>query len=97
MPISDNPPPNVPRALVDGELLLERQRVPVLISGGNRRMIVLQSHALAELRPGQPITVQIGEREEHYAIIDVDKLAMVVTYTTHTNDDDIPDLPDVGD
>ncbi len=93
MSISDLPLPNVPRALLDGELHFNKTRVPVLISPGNYRIVVLQSQALYELHPGQKAALISEQRGQQDVIIaDVDRLAMVVRYDLESGEDlfDIP-------
>lgn len=81
MSITEIVPPNVSRVLLDGELTFNKSRVPVLISPGNFRIVVLQSQALYELVPGQKASLLSDQRGKQDIIIaDVDRLAMVVRY-----------------
>ena len=71
MPIPDIPPANVPRVLLDGELAFNKSKVPVLISPGNYRMVVLQSQALYELIPGQKASLTSDNRGKQAIIIEI--------------------------
>jgi hypothetical protein len=95
MPITDIPPANVPRLLLDGELAFNKSKVAVLISPINFRMVVLQSQALYELIPGQKALLTSDQRGRQPIIIaDVDRLAMVVRYELESaSKDDILEHP----
>ena len=81
MQITNEPLANIPRALLDGELIFEKTQAPVLISAGNHKLIVLQSQALYQLLPGQEALLTSEQRgKQEIVITDVDRLAMVATY-----------------
>jgi hypothetical protein len=98
MTITDAPPPNVPRVLLDGELAYNKSRVPVLISPGNHRLVVLQSQAMYEMQPGQHAVLTSSARgTQEITIADIDRLALVLRYEIDT----APAIPfaisDLGD
>ncbi len=85
MTITDIPPPNVARVLLDGELAINKARVPVLISPGNHRLVVLQSQALYEMQPGEHGTLTSPTRStQEITIQEIDRLALVVRYEIDT-------------
>lgn len=94
MTITDIALPNVPRVLLDGELHINTIKVPVLISAGNHRLVVLQSQAIYEMQVGQSAILSSDIRgTQDVLIADIDRLALVVRYEiTATNADDF-ELP----
>jgi hypothetical protein len=93
MTMTDVPPPNTARVLVDGEFQFNKTKVPVLISPGNRRLVVLQSQALYDMQIGLGGTLLSDERGNHDIVIaDIDRLALVVRYEYKTPADDF-ELP----
>jgi hypothetical protein len=81
MSLIDQPPPNLPRILIDGELAVNKLRIPVLISAGNHRLIVLQSQAIYDLQFGQQgVLTGTNRPAQDVTIADVDRLALVVRY-----------------
>jgi hypothetical protein len=90
----DAPPPNLPRVLLDGELLINKNKVPVLISAGNHRLVVLQSQSIYEMQVGQTGTLQSDVRgSQEITIADIDRLALVVRYDLKTTTDEDFVLP----
>ncbi|HBW52740.1 MAG TPA: hypothetical protein DEF47_22900 [Herpetosiphon sp.] len=96
MTIVDAPPPNTARVLLDGDLLVNKTKVPVLISAGNHRLVVLQSQALYDIKVGDSgLLVSEARGQQEVLISDIDRLAMVVRYELSSppaNDDDF-ELP----
>ena len=93
MTITDIAPPNVPRVLLDGELHINKNKVPVLISAGNHRLVILQSQSIYEIQVGQDATLVNDLRgTQEVVIADVDRLALVVRYAIKSADDDF-ELP----
>ncbi|HEY1014346.1 MAG TPA: hypothetical protein VGE07_16655 [Herpetosiphonaceae bacterium] len=85
MTVTDVPPPNVPRVLLDGELAINKLRVPVLVSPGNHRLVVLQSQAMYEMQPGQHGVLTTTSRPaQEITIADMDRLALVLRYEVDT-------------
>ena len=93
MTIADVAPPNVPRVLLDGELHINKNKVPVLISAGNHRLVILQSQSIYEIQVGQDATLVNDLRgTQEVVIADVDRLALVVRYEIKSAGDDF-ELP----
>ncbi len=92
MTLVDTPPPNTPRVLIDGDLSVNKIKVPVLISAGNHRLVVLQSQALYDIKVGDSgLLVSEARGEQEVLISDIDRLAMVMRYelsTPASSDDD---------
>ncbi|MFD3166372.1 hypothetical protein [Herpetosiphon sp. NSE202] len=81
MTIVDTPPPNTARVLLDGDLLVNKIKVPVLISAGNHRLVVLQSQALYDIKVGDSgLLVSEARGQQEVLISDIDRLAMVMRY-----------------
>src|SRR5262245_56626268 len=81
MPITDIPPANNPRVLQDGQLQLGPMTVPVLISAGNHRLIVLSSECLGKMLPGQTGTLTPNGREAQLVTLgEIDRLSMIAIY-----------------
>jgi hypothetical protein len=94
MTTMDAPPPNLPRVLLDGELHINKNKVPVLISAGNHRLVVLQSQSIYEMQVGQSGTLQSDVRgSQEIVIADIDRLALVVRYDLKTAPDEDFVLP----
>ena len=95
MTITDTPPANLPRVLIDGELHINKAKVPVLISAGNHRLVVLQSQSIYEMQIGQVGLLQSDLRSSQEIVLaDIDRLALVVRYEikglTDTDDYTLP-------
>jgi hypothetical protein len=94
MTITDVAPANVPRVLLDGELLINKNKVPVLISAGNHRLVILQSQSIYEIQVGQEATLINDLRgNQDIVIADVDRLALVVRYEIKLVAEDDFELP----
>ncbi len=93
MTITDIAPPNLPRVLLDGELQINKNKVPVLISAGNHRLVILQSQSIYEIQVGQTAKLVNDLRgTQEVVIVDVDRLALVVRYEIKSADDEF-ELP----
>lgn len=81
MTITDIPPANTARVLLDGDLHIHKTKVPVLISAGNHRLVVLQSQALYDMDIGDAaLLVSEARGNQEITIADIDRLALVVRY-----------------
>ncbi len=93
MTITDIAPPNLPRVLLDGELQINKNKVPVLISAGNHRLVILQSQSIYEIQVGQTAKLVNDLRgTQEVVIADVDRLALVVRYEIKSAEDEF-ELP----
>jgi hypothetical protein len=79
----DQPPPNISRVVQDGNLEARNgQLVPVLVQPASHRLLVLNSTALSQMRPGQHMTLHM-EQGDSLAITlgEIDHLALLARYT----------------
>jgi hypothetical protein len=81
MAISDVPPPNGPRVLLDGQLQIGNMAVPVLVSASNHRLIIMSSEFLHRMAAGQTGVLSATGRENLRIVIeDIDVLSMIARY-----------------
>jgi hypothetical protein len=81
MPISDVPPPNGPRVLIDGQLQIGTMSVPVLVSTSHHRLIIMSSEFLHRLAPGQAgVLAATGRENQRILVEDIDVLSMIARY-----------------
>ena len=80
--MNDQPPPNIPRVLVDGQIELQvGQPIQVLAQPTTRRLIVLNSTIVNQLEVGQPLTLHLPETAPQAVVIDaLDRLSLIVRY-----------------
>lgn len=79
----DQPPPNTPRVMQDGQLeVREGQSVPVLAQPSSHRLIVLNSTVLNHLHIGQTLVLHLSDAEPQPITLEaIDRLALVARYT----------------
>lgn len=78
----DQPPPNTPRVMQDGQLVVrEGQTVPVLAQTSSHRLIVLNSTALGHMHIGQTLVLQLQDTEPLPITLEaIDRLALIARY-----------------
>jgi hypothetical protein len=78
----DQPPPNVPRVMQDGQLeIREGQSVPVLAQPSSHRLIVLNSMALGHMHVGQTLVLHLADTEPLPITLEaIDRLALIARY-----------------
>lgn len=78
----DQPPPNIPRVVQDGTLEGRNgQSVPVLVQSSSQRLLVLNSVALSQLRPGQRVTLHLDQGQSvAITLAEIDQLALIARY-----------------
>ena len=79
----DQPPPNTPRVIQDGNIEIRHgQTVPVLVQTSSHRLLVLNSNALSQMRPGQRVTLHLEHGDElPITLAEIDQLALIARYT----------------
>lgn len=79
----DQPPPNTPRVMQDGQLEVhEGQTVPVLAQTSSHRLIVLNSTALGHMHIGQTLLLHLPDSEPQPITLEaIDMLALIARYS----------------
>lgn len=82
----DQPPPNTPRVMQDGQLeVREGQIVPVLAQPSSHRLIVLNSTALNLMHSGQTLVLRlVGDEPVPITLESIDRLALIARYVDGT-------------
>ena len=82
----DQPPPNMPRVMQDGQLEVRQgQNVPVLAQPSSHRLIVLNSTALGHMHVGQTLVLHLPDVEPVPITLEaIDRLALIARYVEGT-------------
>ncbi len=82
----DQPPPNMPRVMQDGQLEVRQgQTVPVLAQPSSHRLIVLNSTALVHMHVGQTLVLHLPDTEPLPITLEaIDRLALIARYIEGT-------------
>ncbi len=78
----DQPPPNTPRVMQDGQLEMRQgQTIPVLAQPSSHRLIVLNSTALNHMHVGQTLVLHLAETGPMPITLEaIDRLALIARY-----------------
>ncbi len=84
----DQPPPNTPRVMQDGQLeVREGHTVPVLAQPSTHRLIVLNSTALGHMHIGQTLVLHLADTEPLPITLEsIDRLALIARYIEGTDE-----------
>ncbi|HEX6289709.1 MAG TPA: hypothetical protein VFZ66_10990 [Herpetosiphonaceae bacterium] len=84
----DQPPPNTPRVMQDGQLeVREGHTVPVLAQTATHRLIVLNSTALGHMHIGQTLVLHLPNTEPQPITLEsIDRLALIARYIEGAED-----------
>ncbi len=90
----DQPPPNIPRVLVDGQIDMPAgQSVQVLAQPSTRRLIVLNSALVNQLEVGQPFTLHLPDQPGLPVVVEaLDRLSLIVRYAPDEPPDYLADV-----
>lgn len=88
--MNDQPPPNLPRVLIDGQLEVRPgQTVPVLAQPTTHRMIVLNSGVMDTFEIGQRLVLHLPDQPPQFiAVESLDKLSLITRYIPAPADPD---------
>ncbi|MBA3945902.1 MAG: hypothetical protein H0X37_15220 [Herpetosiphonaceae bacterium] len=81
--MNDQPPPNIPRVLIDGQIdMPSGHQIQVLAQPSTRRLIVLNSTIVNQLEIGQPLTLHLPDLPSQAVVVEaLDRLSLIVRYT----------------